>query len=98
MRRFLQWLQPAGAYFWRYLSGMPPEGAPPAHPGLSIPSHRRRPPDSALQPSGNPLTEILLDFRELRAGWREMRVRRALGREFREVERQVLAEHDAHGP
>lgn len=41
------------------------------------------------------MTEILFDFRALRAEWRAMRVRRALGREFREVERQVLAEHDA---
>jgi hypothetical protein len=41
------------------------------------------------------LTEILFDFRAVRAEWREMLVRRALGREFREVERQVLAEHDA---
>jgi hypothetical protein len=31
---------------------------------------------------------------ELRAEWCRWRVRRALGREFREVERQVLAEHD----
>ena len=24
----MQWLRPAGAYLWRYLSGMPPEGVP----------------------------------------------------------------------
>jgi len=91
----MQWLRPTGAYLWRYLSGMPPEGVPRADAGWSAPRHRRLPPNIAPPPSGNPLTEILFDFRALRAGWRAMRVRRALGREFREVERQVLAEHDA---
>ena len=61
---------------------------------MVYPGHGRRPRDTAPRPSGNPLSEILFDFRELRTEWREMRVRRALGREFREVERQVLAEHD----
>jgi len=50
------------------------------------------------QPPSNPLAEIRWDHLELRAGWRRWRVRRALGREFREVERQVLAEHDAGEP
>ena len=72
-----------------------PEGVPQADAGWSAPRHRQLPPNIAPQPSGNPLAEILFDFRTLRAEWRAMRVRRALGREFREVERQVLAEHDA---
>lgn len=94
MRRSLHWLRPAGAYLWRCLSGMPPAGVTRADAGWSAPGPRRLPGDTVPRP-GNPLTGILFDFRELRTEWREMRVRRALGREFREVERQVLAEQDA---
>jgi len=97
MRRARQWLQPTGAYLWRLLSGMPPGGAPRAGAAWSAPERRRLPLDTAPRQSRNPLTEILWDFRESRAEWRQMRVRRALGRELREVERQVLAEHDPGG-
>ena len=55
----MQWLRPMGAYLWRYLSGMPPEGVPRADAGWSAPRHRRLPPNIAPPPSGNPLTEIL---------------------------------------
>ena len=92
-----EWLQPTGAYLWRLLSGMPPRGAPRADAGWSAPARRRLPLDTAPRPPSNPLTEILWDFREIRAEWREVRVRRALGRVLREVERQVLAEHDPGG-
>jgi hypothetical protein len=50
------------------------------------------------QAARNPLAQIRWDYLELRAEWRGWRERRALGREFREVERQVLAEHDAGEP
>jgi hypothetical protein len=95
MRRSWQWLQPTGAHLWRLLSGMPAGSVPRTGAGRFTPGHQRPPRNTAPQPPSNPLTEILWDFRELRAEWREVRVRRALGREFREVERQVLAEHDA---
>jgi hypothetical protein len=47
------------------------------------------------QAASNPLAQIRWDYLELRAEWCGWRARRALGREFREVERQVLAEQDA---
>ena len=95
MRRSLPWLRPMGTYLWRMLSGMPPEGVPGTGAGWPAPGRRRPPRDTAPRPPGNPFTEIRRDFRELRAEWHELRVRQALGREFREVERQVLAEHEA---
>jgi hypothetical protein len=95
MRRSLQWLQPTGAYLWRLLGGVPPENVPRTDAGWFTPGHQRPPRDTAPRPPSNPLTEILWDFREIRAEWREARVRRALGAELREVERQVLAGHDA---
>jgi len=94
MRRSLEWLRPAGAYLWRCLGGMPPEGGPRADAGWFAPGRQRRPPGTAPRPSGNPLAELIWDCREFRAEWRERRVRRALGRELRDVERQVLAEQD----
>jgi hypothetical protein len=97
MRRSRPWLQPTGAYLWRLLSGMPPGGVPRTDAGWSAPPRRKLPQDAAPRRPSNPLTEILWDFREIRAEWREVRVRRALGRELREVERQVLAEHDPGG-
>ena len=98
MRHSLQWLQPTGAYLWRMLSCMPREGVPRADGGRPTPGYKRPPRDTVPQPPSNPLAEIRWDYLELRAGWRRWRVRRALGREFREVERQVLAEHDAGEP
>lgn len=95
MRHSREWLQPTAAYVWRMLSGMPPEGVPRTDAGSLAPGHQRPPRNTAPRPPSSPLTEMLGDFRELRAEWREVRVRRALGRELREVERQVLAEHDA---
>ena len=95
MRRSLQWLQPTGAYLWRMLSGMPLEAAPPADGGRPAPAYKRPPRDTVPQAASNPLAQIRWDYLELRAEWCGWRARRALGREFREVERQVLAEQDA---
>jgi hypothetical protein len=102
MRRFLEWLQPAGAYAWRWLGGMPPEGAPRAgaarpalRAGAERPGHQTPPPGRAPPLPSKIIAEICWDLRDLRAEWHQLQVRRALGREFREVERQVLAEHDA---
>jgi hypothetical protein len=94
MRRAQEWLQPTGAYLWRLLSGMPPGGGPRTGAGWSAPSRRTLPQDTAPRQPTNPLAEILWDFREIRAEWRQLRVRRALGRELANVERQVLAEQD----
>ncbi|HEY7430389.1 MAG TPA: hypothetical protein VH641_06605 [Streptosporangiaceae bacterium] len=94
MRSFRHWLRPTGSYAWRWLSGVPRDGeAGPAAGGFT-PAHPALPPDVAPPPSGNLLAEIRWDARQLRAEWHELRVRRALGREYRGIERQVLAEQD----
>jgi len=95
MRRSLQRLRPAVAGLWRYLSGIPPEALPRAGAGPLASCRTSLPPGVASPPPGHPIAEIIWEFRQLRAEWHELRVRRALGREFREVERQVVAEHDA---
>jgi hypothetical protein len=102
MRRFLEWLQPAGAYAWRWLGGMPPGGAPRADAARPAPRADRGRPGQEAPPPGPALSlpskivaEVRWDLRDLHAEWQQLRVRRALGREFRDVERQVLTEHDA---
>jgi hypothetical protein len=105
MRRFLQWLQPAGAYAWRWLGGMPAGDAPRADAGWPAradvgqpaPGHEAPPPGTAPPLPGKIVAEIRWDLRELSAELHDLLVRRALGREFRDVERQILAEHDPSG-
>ena len=75
-----------------------PRRCAPRRRGTAHPGYKRPPRDTVPQPPSNPLAEIRWDYLELRAEWRRWRVRRALGRDFREVERQVLAEHDAGEP
>ena len=75
-----------------------PRRCAPRRRGRPTPGYKRPTRDTVPQPPSNPLAEIRWDYLELRAEWRRWRVRRALGREFREVERQVLAEHDAGEP
>jgi hypothetical protein len=94
VRRSSPWLQPTAAYVWRLLSGMPPYGAPGTEAGQVAPGHTTVRRDIPPRPAGSPIAEILFDVREVRAEWREWRIRRALGREFRDVEREVLTEHD----
>jgi hypothetical protein len=98
MRRLRQWLQPTGAYAWRWLSGMPPGGLPRADTERFTLRNKTLPRDSAPRQPSNLIAELRWDLRELRAEWHQLRVRRALGREFRDVERQVVAEHDRGHP
>jgi hypothetical protein len=49
---------------------------------------------SAPRPPGTLSAEIRGDARSFRAEFRELRVRRRLGRELLEIERQVLADDD----
>ena len=68
-------------------------GCPALTPGGSpgdtrnwTPARRRGPPESLG-------AEVRAGLRGLRTEWREARVRRWLGREWRETERRVLREH-----
>jgi hypothetical protein len=59
--------------------------------------HAELDPETAPRPAGPLGAEVRGDLRGLRAEWRELRVRRRLGREWRETERRVLSEHQ-RGP
>lgn len=98
MREFRQRLQPTRIPVWRWLSGMTFGGVPRAGAGSFTPARRELPEDIAPKPSGSLIAEIRWDVRQLCSEWRQLRVRRALGREFRGVERQILTEQDTGEP
>jgi hypothetical protein len=60
--------------------------------GWFTPGHKDLNPDAAPRPPGALKAEIRRDVQSFRTELRELQVRRALGREFQQVERQVLGE------
>ena len=85
-------LRAPGTFAWRWFTGQPLDGVPRTDAGWFTHGHKALPRDSAPQPPGSLIDEVSGDLRTLRAEWRELRVRRALGRELRQVEREVVAE------
>jgi hypothetical protein len=77
---------------------MTSDGVSRADAGSFTPARRELPEDIAPKPSGSFIAEIRWDVRQLRNEWHQLRVRRALGREFRGVERQILTEQDTDEP
>jgi hypothetical protein len=71
------------------------KACPDPDPGWFTRGHKSLDQGSAPKPPGTLDGEVGRDVRSLGADWRELRVRRALGREFRKVERQALAEHNS---
>ncbi len=96
----LDWIHRAlrapGAFAWRWLTGKPLDGVPRTDAGWFTRGHAELDPDAAPQPPEALGAEVRADLHGLRAEWRELRVRRRLGREWRETERRVLGEHQ-HG-
>jgi hypothetical protein len=89
MRR---WLETLGVLAWRWFTGKALDGQLRTDAGWFTegnewlnPEKRPRPPDSLT-------TEIRQDIRALRTEWKELRVRRALGRWFRDTERRIMGE------
>jgi hypothetical protein len=90
----LRWLQIPGVIAWRWFTGKPLDGVSRTDAGWFTYGHKVLDRDGAPQPPGSLSAEVGGDAQGFRTELRELRVRRALGREFREVERQVLAEDD----
>jgi len=90
-------LRAPGAFAWRWFSGKPLDGVPRTDAGWFTAGHAELDPETAPRPPEAPGAEIRADLRGLRAEWRELCVRRRLGREWRETERRVLSEHQ-HDP
>jgi hypothetical protein len=86
-----------GVIAWRWFTGKPLDGVPRTDAGWFTPGHKDLNPDAAPRPPGTLSAEVRGDVQDFQAELRDLRVRRALGREFRQVERQVLAEHDGDG-
>ena len=86
-------LRAPGAFAWRWLTGKPLDGVPRTDAGWFTPGHAELDPGAAPGPPEAPGAEVRADLRGLRAEWREMRGRRRLGRDWREIERRVLSEH-----
>jgi hypothetical protein len=82
-----------GALAWRWFTGQPLDGVPRTDAGWFTEGHAELNPETAPRPPEALGAEVRADLRGLRAEWREMRVRRRLGREWRETERRVLSEH-----
>jgi hypothetical protein len=93
----LRWLRALGVLAWRWLPASHSMAChSPTRAGFTR-GHKALDPDSAPQPPGTLAGEVRRDIRGLLAEWGELRVRRALGHELKDVERQVLAEDDPGG-
>jgi hypothetical protein len=90
----LRWLQMPGVLAWRWISGKPLDGVPRTDAGWFTEGHKVLDRDTAPRPPGSLPAEVRGDVRMFRTEWRDAQVRRALGRELREVEHQVMAEDD----
>jgi hypothetical protein len=89
-------LRAPGVFAWRWFTGSPSTGCPAPTPAGSPRGHAELDTNAAPRPPEALGAEARADLRGLRAEWWELRVRRRLGREWRETERRVLAEHQ-HG-
>jgi hypothetical protein len=90
----LRWLRVPGVIAWRWFTGKPLDGVPRTDEGCFTYGHKVLDRDAAPRPPESLNAEVRGDARRFRTELRELRVRQELGREFRKVERQVLAEHD----
>jgi hypothetical protein len=83
-----------GVIAWRWFTGQPLDGVARTNAGWFTRGHKALDRGGAPQPPGSLGAEVRGDARGFRTELRELQVRRALGREFQEVERQVLTEQD----
>jgi hypothetical protein len=86
-----RWLSLPGKLAWRWFSGQALDGRPRTDAGWFTKGHKALPPEARTQPPDNLSGEVHRDLRSLRTEWRELRVRRGLGRWFRDVEREILS-------
>lgn len=91
----LRCLRASGRFAWRWFTGWPLDGVPRTDAGWFTHGSKTLDKTTAPRPANSLAAEVRGDVRSFRTELSELRVRRSLGRELREVERQVLAEHDA---
>ncbi len=95
----LRWVRLPGKLAWRWFTGQDLDGPRRSDAGWFTEGHKMRPRESLPQPPDSVTGEVGGDLRTLRTEWRELRVRRALGRWFRDTERRIVGddhENDDH--
>jgi hypothetical protein len=97
-RIVFSWLHVPGVIAWRWFTGQPLDGVPRTDAGWFTSGHKALNRDAAPRPAGPLSAEVRGDVENFQTELRDLRVRRVLGRELRQVERQVLAEHDSDPP
>jgi hypothetical protein len=93
--QMLRLVRMPGKLVWRFVSGAHLHGEKRTDAGWFTYGTRALPPESRTQPADSVTAEVSSDMRAVRTEWRELRVRRALGRWFRDVEREIVDEN--HG-
>ncbi len=91
-------LRAPAVFAWRWLTGKPLDGVARTDAGWFTRGHKTLDRSEAPRPPGTLRAEVGGDIRAIRTEHRELRVRRSLGRELRETERQILAERDSGQP
>jgi hypothetical protein len=90
-------LRAPSVFAWRYFTGKELDGVQRTDAGWFTPGHAELDQDEAPWPPETLGAEIRGDVRRFLVELRELRVRRWLGREWRDTERRVIAEHE-RGP
>jgi hypothetical protein len=90
--QMLRWLRLPGKLVWRWFTGKPLDGRPRTDAGWFTYGDKTLPPESRPQPRDSVTGEIGGDMRAFRTEWRELRVRRGLGRWFQDIERQIVGD------
>jgi hypothetical protein len=90
--QMLRWVRMPGKLVWRWFTGQPLDGRSRTNAGWFTYGTRALPPESRTRPPDSVTAEVSGDVRAIRTEWRELRVRRALGRWFRDVEREIAGD------
>ena len=93
-RAVLHLLRVPGVLAWRFFTGQALDGVARTDAGWFTHGYKTLDRDSAPRPPGTLAGEVGRDVKSFFAGWHDLLVGRALGRELEDVERQVLAEDD----
>lgn len=88
MRR---WVSLPGKLAWRWFTGAPIDGRRRDDAGWFTEGHKALPTESRPQLPDSLTAEIRGDLHAIRTEWRELRVRRALGRWFRDTESRIVS-------
>lgn len=80
-----------GKLAWRWFTGAPLDGRRRTDAGWFTEGRKALSAESRPQPPDGLTAEIRGDLRAIRTEWRELRVRRALGRWFRDTESRIVS-------